>query len=85
MGDEEALSAVGAGTEAEQDQALMLEIQAVLNRHSRENRSGTPDFVLAGVMFGALVNFELSARARDNYRAFMPKGVAFIPAAGGGS
>lgn len=46
---------------------LQSEIADVLNRHSRENESNTPDFILAGVMIAALTAFEEASRHRETW------------------
>jgi hypothetical protein len=43
------------------------EIQAVLNRHSRENMSQTPDFILAQFLATALEAFEVAVNSRDSW------------------
>jgi len=46
---------------------LLHDITAVLNKHSRENTSNTPDFILAEVMIGALMDFERASNLRENW------------------
>lgn len=46
---------------------LREELAAVLNRHSREGRSGTPDFILAEYLLGCLDAFERAAIARERW------------------
>lgn len=43
------------------------EIAAAINRRSRENRSNTPDFILAQVMIAALEAFEAAVKQRDRW------------------
>jgi hypothetical protein len=43
------------------------EVQAALNRHSRENNSNTPDFILAQFLRDALAAYEAAVNARDNW------------------
>lgn len=43
------------------------EIQAVLNRHSRENQSQTPDFILAQFLASALDAYEVAVNSRDSW------------------
>jgi hypothetical protein len=43
------------------------EVQAVLNRHSRENMSGTPDFILAQFLASALEAYEQAVNSRDSW------------------
>jgi hypothetical protein len=46
---------------------LVTEIAAVLNRHSRENRSDTPDFLLAEYLVDALEAFERVVVMRESW------------------
>lgn len=55
-----------------EDNALRTELRALLNRNSRENRSNTPDFVLAGVMMAALTAFEAHTTTRDSWYGISP-------------
>jgi uncharacterized protein YejL (UPF0352 family) len=48
---------------------LVKEIAAVLNRHSVENRSNTPDFMLAEFMLGVLNVYENTLRNREQWRS----------------
>jgi hypothetical protein len=50
------------------------ELRALLNRHSAENRSHTPDFILAMFIFNALEAFNDSVRERDKWWGFRPWG-----------
>jgi hypothetical protein len=43
------------------------EVQAALNRHSRENNSNTPDFILAQFLASALEAYEQAVNSRDNW------------------
>lgn len=45
--------------------SLQKELENLLNRHSRENESDTPDFVLAEYMMRCLSAFECAVQARD--------------------
>jgi hypothetical protein len=47
--------------------ALADEIAAVLNRHSRENESDTPDFILADYLTNALLAFERAVVRREEW------------------
>lgn len=49
------------------DQYFLEDLRIVINRNSRENKSNTPDFILAQVMLNALIVFEGSTNARDLY------------------
>lgn len=41
------------------------ELTSLLNRHSQENGSNTPDFILAKYLLGCLDVFNTTARARE--------------------
>ena len=45
----------------------MQDLRSVLNRHSAENQSDTPDFILAQYMLDALAAFEKASRAREDW------------------
>jgi hypothetical protein len=49
------------------DMELRGELAALLNRYSRENRSNTPDFILAGYMMVSLKAFEEASRKREEW------------------
>lgn len=55
-----------AETEEEEHQ-LGREIAKLLNAHSRENKSDTPDFVLARYLTSCLKLFEEATKDRDRY------------------
>lgn len=61
---------------------LQRDLADLLNRHSRENESGTADFLLAEFLTGCLETFEASIRARDAWWNFQPKIGGLIPAYG---
>lgn len=44
------------------------ELSALLNKHSKENESGTPDYILANFLTGCLDVFNTTIRARSNWR-----------------
>jgi hypothetical protein len=46
---------------------LKEELRALLNRHSRENASNTPDFILAEFMLTCLAAFEHTSRERERW------------------
>jgi hypothetical protein len=57
-----------------QGPSLWDEVQTLLNRHSRENISNTPDFILAQYLSDALAAYEAAVQARDNwYRITQPQ------------
>lgn len=47
-------------------EAFVKELTAVINKHSRENRSDTPDFLLAEMLAGFLNVYENVLRARKD-------------------
>ena len=47
------------------DENFRYELQGLINKHSRENESSTPDFILADVMLDALRSFERTVKRRD--------------------
>ena len=59
---------------------LVRELAEVLNRHSVENRSGTPDFILAGFLSDCLDAWAMTTRERDTWWRFEPKIGGTIPA-----
>ena len=46
---------------------LEREIQSALNRHSAENASNTPDFILAQFLMGCLAAFNEGVHRRDQW------------------
>lgn len=46
---------------------LRRELAALLNSHSREQNSSTPDFILARYLIGCLEAFEQAVNARDGW------------------
>lgn len=49
------------------DDRLLSDLSALLNTHSRENVSNTPDFILASVMMDALTAFECNSLRREGW------------------
>ena len=43
------------------------ELQQAINRHSRENISNTPDFILADYLISCLEAFETASNAREEW------------------
>ncbi len=56
------------------------DLEQVINRHSREGKSGTPAHILATVAQQAIENFETSTNLRDSWWSFEPKIGGTIPA-----
>jgi hypothetical protein len=50
---------------------LREDIRQVLNRHSAENASNTPDFILADFLLGCLVYYEQAIQARSKWYGHM--------------
>ena len=48
-------------------ETLENEITALLNRHSAENESDTPDFILAGFLRASLAAFNGAVNAREQW------------------
>jgi len=53
--------------------SLYDDLAALLNRHSRENASNTPDFILADYMLGCLTAFETATQRRDQWYSIAPQ------------
>lgn len=53
---------------------LRAELAALLNRHSQENGSDTPDHILAEYLMGSLAAFDAAVQARDNWWGIAPSG-----------
>ncbi len=51
----------------EKYEALRKEIKSILNKYSQENRSNTPDFMLADFMLGCLNVYENTISAREKW------------------
>lgn len=43
------------------------ELESLINRHSKENESNTPDFILAGYMHDCLKAFNLATQQRETW------------------
>ena len=43
------------------------ELRELINRHSLENGSSTPDYILAEYLIGCLVNFERTVASRTTW------------------
>ena len=49
------------------------ELTSLLNRHSQENGSDTPDFILAEYLQGCLDNWNHAVQKRENWYGRGPK------------
>lgn len=48
------------------------ELEELINRHSKENESDTPDFILAQYLKGCLATYAETVKARDKWFGFTP-------------
>lgn len=48
-------------------QEFRRDLQKLLNQHSMENGSGTPDFLLASYLTGCLMTFDLTLKERGRW------------------
>lgn len=53
-------------------EAFRKELQELLNRHSMENGSDTPDFLLADYLIACLAAFNAGVNMRDTHHGFRP-------------
>jgi hypothetical protein len=51
----------------EKEDKIKSELAAVINRNSVENKSNTPDWIIADYLFECLCAFNSATRARDNW------------------
>lgn len=47
---------------------LRKELTELLNRHSQENRSNTPDYILSDFMLSCLTAFDNATNKRDKHK-----------------
>ena len=47
--------------------SFIKELQALINKHSKENDSDTPDFILAQYLNNCLTNFNLTQQQRSDW------------------
>lgn len=52
------------------DQSFEQELSALINRHSKENESNTPDFILAQYISGCFDVFNNAVRDRDKWHGY---------------
>lgn len=48
------------------------ELESVINKHSQENESNTPDFILAQYMSDCLNSYNTAVKARDKWYSYDP-------------
>ena len=46
------------------------ELEILINKHSKENGSNTPDFILSEYLVGCLNNFDKTIKQRDEWFGF---------------
>lgn len=56
--------------EVRQPPSFQTELERLINRHSMENGSDTPDYVLAEYLCNALAHFDLATRSRDRHKGY---------------
>lgn len=47
--------------------AFRKDLEAVINRHSMENGSNTPDFILATYLIRCIENFDAATKCRESW------------------
>ncbi len=52
---------------------LQKEIESLINKHSRENYSNTPDFILAEYLLACLSAFEVGVNRRNGWYSISPE------------
>ena len=57
-------------TKSEEQMEFEKELEMLINEHSKENESDTPDFILAQYLKGCLANYEEAVKARDKWYGF---------------
>src|SRR5574343_30842 len=50
-----------------QEKNIVKDIATIINQHSRENASNTPDFILAEYLERCLITFEMASNAREKW------------------
>lgn len=58
------------GSSKKQEKSLSDELSSLINRHSRENDSNTPDFILAGFMMMCLRAGEYLVNMREQWKEY---------------
>ena len=53
----------------ENERAFQAELAVVINKYSREGRSNTPDFILAGYLVNCLEAYEAAMERREEWRS----------------
>lgn len=58
--------------ELSDDEPFERELERLINRHSVENESDTPDYILAEYLRNCLDLFQIAVRKRDAWHGFEP-------------
>jgi hypothetical protein len=59
------------------------ELESLINRHSKENGSNTPDFILADYLKACLDNFDIAVTMRSKWYGDIDNKVVVCPACKG--
>lgn len=70
--------------ETSKEDEIVRDLASVINKHSLENLSGTPDFILAAYLFACLTAWGETTKLRDKWWSFDPKIGGTIPAVDNG-
>lgn len=62
-----------------ESRGFLRELEHLINSHSMENISDTPDFILAQYIAGCLQAWQVATRARDEWFNFVPFGTCSPP------
>lgn len=60
-------------SEASERMTFEHEIEAAINRHSQENASNTPDFILAQYLLACLAAWNTAVQQRENWHGRDPR------------
>lgn len=58
--------------ETQEKLTFQQELERLINKHSKENESSTPDFILAKYLDGCLHSYNEALKARDSWFGFTP-------------
>lgn len=67
------VGAAPGGTSEASCSAFRREVESAINRHSMENGSNTPDFILANYLQNCLSAFDIAVKQRDNWYGIEPR------------
>ena len=63
------------------ERTFLHELEMLINRHCEDDRTNTPDYILAGYMHDCLFAWKRGIAARDSWFGFKPFGREQSPAA----